>query len=96
MSWRLHTRIAPAHPRSRARWWVGAMFVAAGAFVGAYLLDPVRGQARRSRIAERTEHLAGRARARISGAMPFLNQGEDAERPSTWPEEAPPDVDSES
>ncbi|HSP08987.1 MAG TPA: hypothetical protein VLU92_05265 [Candidatus Dormibacteraeota bacterium] len=75
---------------------MGATLVAAGAVAGAYLLDPARGHARRVRIAESTERAAGRTRARISRAMPFMKMGEEAQQPGDWPEEAPPDVDSES
>lgn len=96
MSWRLRTRKAPPHPRAAVRWWAGATLVAAGALVGAYLLDPVRGQARRTRIAASTERLAGRTRARISRATPFMSRGEGSQQPADWPEEPPPDVDSES
>ncbi len=96
MSWRLKTRTYPRHRRSAARWWMGATLVAAGALVGAYLLDPEHGHGRRTRIAERTGHLAGSTRRRISRQMPFVSQGEEARQPAAWPEEAPPDVDSES
>ncbi|HUZ87933.1 MAG TPA: hypothetical protein VNF26_13370 [Candidatus Baltobacterales bacterium] len=71
---------------------MGATLVAAGALVGAYLLDPARGRARRVRMAESTARLMGRTRARISR----VNQGEGSQQPADWPEEAPPDVDSES
>lgn len=96
MSWRLKARTDPIHVRSGARWWMGATIVAAGALVGAYLLDPDHGQARRTRVVERTGHLVGRTRMRISHAMPFASQSEEAAGPAAWPDEAPPDVDSES
>lgn len=96
MSWRLKTRTDPRRRRSGARWWMGATLVAAGALVGAYLLDPERGHGRRNRIAERTGHLVGTTRRRISHQIPFVSQGEEAAESAGWPEEAPPDVDSES
>ena len=85
MSWRLKTRTAPRHTHSRARWWMGATLVAAGAFAGAYLLDPLSGHERRMRVVARTRRLMGRDGPRDAAA-----------ESETWPEEAPPDVDSES
>ena len=75
---------------------MGAALLGAGTLVGAYLLDPVRGDARRAGIAESARRLAGRARAQIARAFPFLHLDEDAGHPADWPDEAPPDVDSES
>lgn len=96
MSWRLNTRYAPPHPRARARWWMGATIVAGGALVGAYLLDPARGHVRRARIVEGTRRLTGRTRARILRVAPFVKDNAPSHRPSDWPQEPPPDVDSES
>lgn len=96
MSWRLNTRSAPPHPRARARWWMGATIVASGAVVGAYLLDPARGPARRARIVESTRRLTGRTRARISRVVPFMKESEGSQQAAGWPQEPPPDVDSES
>lgn len=59
MSWRLKTRNDPRNRLSGARWWMGATIVAAGALVGAYLLDPENGHGRRTRIAERTDTRSG-------------------------------------
>ncbi len=96
MSWRLKTRTAPGHRRSALRWWMGATLVATGALVGAYLLDPERGHARRARVAESAGPLVRKTRSRISHEPPSVSRGKDVEQPATWPEEAPPDVDSES
>ena len=85
MSWRLKTRTYPRHRGSGARWWMGATFVAAGALVGAYFLDPVRGHERRARVGAKSRTLVRRNGRR-----------EEAFQSETWPEEAPPDVDSES
>jgi hypothetical protein len=85
MSWRLRTRTAPRHRGSGARWWMGAALLAAGALAGAYLLDPIRGHDRRMRVVESTRHLG-----RGTGSRGGLTM------PGDWPEEAPPDVDSES
>jgi hypothetical protein len=96
MSWRLRARTDANHARSGARWWMGATIVAAGALMGAYLLDPEHGHARRMRVVERTGRLVGRTRMRISHAMPFAGRSDAATGPAAWPDEAPPDVDSES
>ncbi len=85
MSWRLRTRTYPRHRGSAARWWMGATLVVAGAMAGAYLLDPLRGHERRMHVVERTRHLVG------SSGRP-----DRARELETWPDEAPPDVDSES
>lgn len=96
MSWRLNTRTAPPHPRAGARWWMGATIVASGALVGAYLLNPVHGHERRARIVESTRRLTGRTRARISRVVPFTKGKAPSHQPADWPQEPPPDVDSES
>ena len=96
MSWRLTTRNAPPHPRAGARWWMGATIVAGGALVGAYLLDPARGHARRARIVESTRRLTGRTRTRITRVVPFTKKSGKSHQPADWPQEPPPDVDSES
>lgn len=96
MSWRLNTRNAPPHPRAGARWWMGATIVAGGALAGAYLLDPVRGHDRRARIVESTRRLTGKTRARISRVVTLTKGNGGSRQPAEWPQEAPPDVDSES
>ncbi len=55
MSWRTEPRMT--HRRD-SRWWLGAGMVIASAAAAVYFLDPQRGQARRSRIAERGGHAA--------------------------------------
>jgi hypothetical protein len=74
MSWRLKTRTDPRHRLSGARWWMGATIVAAGALVGAYLLDPENGHGRRTRIAERTGHAVRRTRKRIARELRFARR----------------------
>jgi hypothetical protein len=74
MSWRLKTRTDPRNRLSGARWWMGATLVAAGALVGAYLLDPANGHARRTRIAERTGHEVRRTRKRIARELRFVRK----------------------
>ena len=71
---------------------MGATIVAGGALVGAYLLDPACGPARRARIVESTRRLTGRTRARIARVVTLTKK----DQPDDWPQEPPPDVDSES
>ena len=105
MSWRFETRT----PRGRAaRWWIGAAGLVAAAAAAAYWLDPEQGDRRRVRTAERVTALAqalwasiDRRARRLSIAAasraraPFKGRRAGAETES-WPEEAPPDVDSEA
>ncbi len=57
------------------------------ALLAAYLFDPERGRERRTRLAERT-------RALVPGS-PFHTGTPGADSSQGWPEEPPPDVDSE-
>lgn len=84
MSWRISTR---TEPRPAARWWVSAGLMAATAVVAAYFFDPQRGRARRLRFAQR-------ARPLVPGHL-LQAGGPDAGASTGWPEEPPPDVDSE-
>lgn len=86
MSWRLAPRSYERPGRPGARWWVSATAMVALALAAAYLLDPENGRARRLRLTGRARSLApwklaGRGAADTSGG---------------WPEEPPPDVDSEA
>jgi hypothetical protein len=84
MSWRISTR---AEPRPGARWWVSAALMAVTAGVVAYFFDPQRGRARRIRFAQRARPLV---------PAHLLHPGEQVAGASQgWPEEPPPDVDSE-
>lgn len=87
MSWRLSTRSDPRPGRPGLRWWVSAGVMAAAAFVAAYFLDPQRGEARRSRLVQRT-------RALVPG-NPLRAGWPDFGPSGGWPDEPPPDVDSE-
>jgi hypothetical protein len=61
--------------------------MAATVILAAYIFDPVRGRARRMQ-------LAGRARSLVPGNL--LDRGAASpDTPGGWPEEPPPDVDSE-
>jgi hypothetical protein len=91
MSWRMKTRTDPRHRHSGARWWLGATILATGAFAGAYLLDPLKGYDRRARLAKRLQ-VPGTAARNRAAAMAAKAESESED----WPEEAPPDVDSES
>jgi hypothetical protein len=84
MSWRFSTR---TQPRPAARWWVSAGIMAATAAVVAYFFDPQRGRARRIGFSQR-------ARALVPGHLPHAGEP-DAGVSQGWPEEPPPDVDSE-
>lgn len=64
MSWRMSTRSARGHD---GRWWLSAAVIAGLAAGLAYLLDPHSGNSRRTRISQRSAHVArrlGRASAR--------------------------------
>ena len=61
--------------------------MAATAFLTVYFFDRERGRARRIRLAER-------ARALVPG-NPYRAAEPEAGSARGWPEEAPPDVDSE-
>jgi hypothetical protein len=74
MSWRMKTRTDARPGRPGARWWLGAGLVAAGTLAGAYLLDPIEGHARRTRIAERTGHAVRRTRKRIAREFRFVGK----------------------
>jgi BON domain-containing protein len=70
MSWRLAPRAAR---RGDARWWVSAAVMAGSAATAAYLLDPDRGRSRRTRIAERTSHIARTTGRRVARHMRYLS-----------------------
>ena len=105
MSWRFETRT----PRTRAaRWWIGVAGLVAAAAAAAYWLDPEQGDRRRLQTAERVTALGqalwasvDRRVRRLSLAVasrarvPFKSRRAGADTES-WPEEAPPDVDSEA
>jgi hypothetical protein len=44
--------------RLLARWWLGAVALAAGSMAAAFLLDPDKGKARRIEVVERSRHVA--------------------------------------
>jgi len=74
----------------RTRWWLGAGFIALASFGAAYYFDSKQGHPRRRMVA------AGLRRAMTPATGSGGSTAPDGtERPSGWPREAPPDVDSE-
>lgn len=55
MSWRFSTRVSN---RRDARWWIGAGMLVSAAAGATYLFDPDNGHARRTRMAQRSAHVA--------------------------------------
>jgi len=74
----------------RTRWWLGAGFIAVASFGAAYYFDSKQGHPRRRQVARGLRRAMTSARDIGGSTVP-----EGAERPTGWPREAPPDVDSE-
>ena len=105
MSWRLKTRT----PRDGAvRWWIGAAGVVAAAAAAAYWLDAELGASRRARAAAQAAAMSQGVGAALERRVRYVTliasermRGRSTQPPmrgagESWPEEAPPDVDSES
>ena len=76
-------RLRSGSARRDARWWLAAAIIAASAAAASYLLDSEQGRSRRLGLVQR---------ARSVLYLPASA----AAAEERWPEEPPPDVDSEA
>jgi hypothetical protein len=97
MSWRFTLR---SSRRGDLRWWISIAAIASLAAGMAYLLETREGRGRRIRISQRTGVGAVKSFLHLPGT-PAPNKTADlvasaeASSEERWPEEPPPDVDSE-